>query len=112
MRCVCSGMTPSECDYHLLDTVRKCEFYGLRFYPAKVRPPRSRASASLSPFSFRLPRFAFRFPTSSFLPRVPRLLPPPEQFLHSTSYNDNDDVDDDALFLQIRSRIALMRLRL
>jgi len=34
---VCSGQTPSEADFNLLDTARKVDVYGLHLFPALVR---------------------------------------------------------------------------
>ena len=34
--CICSGQSPSEADFNLLDTARKVEMYGIRLHAAKV----------------------------------------------------------------------------
>jgi len=34
--CVCSGQTPAEADFNLLDTARKVDVYGLHLFPALV----------------------------------------------------------------------------
>jgi hypothetical protein len=33
---LCSGQSPAEADFNLLDTARKVEVYGIRMYPVKV----------------------------------------------------------------------------
>lgn len=36
---LCRGLSPAEAEFHLLDTARKVELYGIRMHPAKVRAP-------------------------------------------------------------------------
>ena len=33
-----SGQSPAEADLNLLETARRCELYGTKMHPAKVRP--------------------------------------------------------------------------
>jgi hypothetical protein len=33
------GLTPAEADLNLLETARRCELYGIKMHPAKVRKP-------------------------------------------------------------------------
>lgn len=32
-----SGQSPAEADLNLLETARRCELYGIKMHPAKVR---------------------------------------------------------------------------
>lgn len=32
-----SGMSPGESDFAMLEVARRCDFYGIKLHPAKVR---------------------------------------------------------------------------